>query len=427
MYTPVQRCHFDIGDVLDNQYIIEEELGEGACGKVFKVIDDAGHAYALKLMKLWEISPDVRQQFVARFDMEYETGRIGSHYIVHAVNHGIVKGNPYLVMEYITNRDLKKWMKRMKPDWIRIGKETLYGLKDLHSCGKVHRDLKPSNVLIRGDGTVALTDFGISGDRNKRLTEQNTQGVPQQIIGSYPYMPPEQLEPQAEATVLPTTDIFSFGVMMFELITGQLPFGVIENMSDLERYKRNVLEEKWDKKKIVESEFAPVIAGCLKADYKKRLQSADEVLKRMPHGDRETSYISGLPPVQMKAQNGYLLRIMQGEEYGKTYQLNALLHNGNRLITVGRQEAVVHNAIPIKESRSNYISRQHCTLEMELDTGEWFIRDGQWTGNRTETNNWKHSRNGTFVNSSEVTYEGMVLHPGDIISIGDVKLRVEGT
>ena len=97
--------------------------------------------------------------------------------------------------------------------------EVLLGLYDLHINGKVHRDLKPENVLFKKDGTAALTDFGISGDRNRRMTERNVFGKPNQIFGTYAYMPPEQVNrSRGMATVLPTTDIFSFGVVLYQLV-----------------------------------------------------------------------------------------------------------------------------------------------------------------------------------------------------------------
>ena len=426
----VQKCNFHVHDLIDDQYHVEKELGEGAFGMVYKVTDSMGQTYALKLIKMWEIQQDIRQQLAARFDMEYETGRINSRYLVHTVNHGLVHGNPYIVMEYFLNGDLKQWMKQTKPDFIRIGKETLYGLKDLHRCGKVHRDLKPANVLIREDGSAALTDFGIAGDRNKRMTERNFFGIPQQIIGTYPYMPPEQVQPEKEATVLPTTDLFSFGVMMYELLTGKWPFGKIENRIDLENYKRNGREGKWDKQSLLKSEmgasFVKVIEGCLKPDYKKRLQSVDKVLKLMPRGGGGEAYKSYIPPVQKIAKEGVLLRVMQGEEYGRVYQLNELLHNGRLLITVGRKDTDVQNTLSIIENLSSYISRKHCTLELDKVAGQWYIRDGQWIGKSIDGNDWLQSKNGTFVNSSEVSRKGMQINSGDIISIGDVKLRVEG-
>ena len=430
MSDNIQKCDFLTNNVIDMKYRVVKTLGEGAFGKVFKVMDHSSHVYALKLLKLWEIQDDLRQQLADRFNMEYETGLIDSHYLIRSIDHGMVYGNPYLVMEYFSNGDLKKWMTRTKPDWGKIGREILFGLRDLHRCGKVHRDLKPTNVLINNEGSAVLTDFGIAGDRNKRMTERNIEGIPRQILGTYPYMPPEQVNPANEATVLPTTDIFSFGVMMYQLLTGYLPFGKLENKYDLVDYQKNGLEGKWNVKRLVESEagapFMPAIEGCLKPNYKKRLQSVDEVLNRMPRGVEEVIYRQYAPPTQMIAKNGILLRTMQGEEYGKKYQLNNLLHSDCLLITMGRQDADFQNTIPIVENQSSYISRKHCTLEMDDDTKQWYIRDGQWTGKGVNGAQWKHSKNGTFVNSSEVGGEKMMIRPGDIISIGDVKLRVEG-
>ena len=430
MKENAQRCDFRPRDMIDDKYHIETELGEGAFGKVFKVKDRADRIYALKLLKLWEIQHDIRQQLVARFEMEYETGKIDSHYLIRSTDHGFVKGNPYMVMEFFANGDLKQWMKRANPDLIKTGKEILFGLKDLHRCGKVHRDLKPANVLIRDDGSAALTDFGISGDRNKRMTERNVWGVPQQILGTVPYMPPEQLQPEKNATVLPTTDIFSFGVMMYELITGRFPFGKLENLIELEIYKKNVREGNWDRKRLSDprtgTSFTRIIENCLKPDYKKRLQSVDEALKLMPRGAEDVVYKPYSHPVRMIAENGILLRIMQGEEYGRVYRLNALLRDGCRLITMGRDDDAVRNTIAIVEKQSNYVSRRHCTLETDKDALQWYIRDGQWSGKKINGRNWTHSTNGTFVNSSEATFDGMPIRAGDIISIGDVKLRVEG-
>ena len=423
-----QRCDFRPDDQIDAKYLVMKVIGEGSFGKVFKVKDRAGQDYALKLLKLWEIPPEIRQQLVERFDMEYETGRIDSQYLVHSINHGFVKGNPYIVMEYCANGDLMQWASHTKLDLVKIGRETLFGLRDLHRCGKVHRDLKPENVLIRKDGSAVLTDFGISGDRNKRMTERNILGKPAQIFGTYAYMPPEQVQPKnRDTTVLPTTDIFSFGVMMYQLITDKLPFGALKDENDLAIYIRNGQDGKWDRQKLTTSSkgslFFPVIEGCLVPNYKQRFQSVDAVLERMPERNPEPVYPNDFQ-MHLNVRNGLLLRIMQGEEFGKVYQLNALLHNGRRVITVGRHDANVQNTLSIVENQSSYISRKHCTLEFDMFTKQWYIRDGQWE--RSSIGNWKQSMNGTFVNSTEVSAQGMLVCPGDIISIGDVKLRVEG-
>ena len=119
--------------------------------------------------------------------------------------------------------------------------------------------------------------------------------------------------------------------------------------------------------------------------------------------------------------DGFLLRVMQGEEYGQTYDLTRMLQNMN-FITIGRADKFTPNDIAIREDQSTYISRQHCTVEKETD-GSFKIRDGQ--RDIHSYSGWHRSTNGTYVNSTEVSERGYYLREGDIISIGDVKMRFE--
>lgn len=413
-----QRCDFTIGDTIAGKYRVIRCLGEGSFGKVYQVSDNSGGKYAMKILKMWDIPQNLQDKILARFDMEYETGRIDSPYLVHSYDHGMISGNPFILMEFCPNGDLS----HMPPstDWNRVAHEVLYGLAALHRNGKVHRDLKPENVLIKEDGTSALTDFGIAGDRNHRLTMRDGGGKPIQKFGTVIFMPPEQLNPEkGEATVLPTTDIFSFGVMMFLLLTGELPFGPLNNQNDLVIYTTRGRKGEWNKAALQGSPFYSVIDGCLIPDYKQRLQSVEEVLKLLPS-------CSILPKMQTdhtvpsSCIDGYLLRVMQGEEYGQCYNLTQLFRNMN-FITVGRADRFVRNDIAIKEDQSTYISRQHCTIEQ--DSGHYKIRDGQ--KDLHSFAGWKRSTNGTYVNSTEVSENGYWLQQGDIISIGDVKMRFE--
>ena len=428
----VERCEFRRGDCITGKYCVEKTLGDGSFGVVYKVIDDSRQEYALKILRLWEIPPDIREQLISRFDMEYETGRIRSKYLVQSIDHGLVKGNPFIVMEYCPNGDVMKLTENRKVDMLQIGRHILLGLKDLHSCGKVHRDLKPENVLVKKDGTVALTDFGIAGDRNKRMTERNILGKPTQIFGTYAYMPPEQIKPKrGEATVLPTTDIFSFGVLMYQLITRQLPFGRLEDENDLVRYIRHGREGKWDKNRLLRANkydfLQKVIDNCLKPDYKERLQNADEVLAFFPNNapaNHELSVDEDKPAFQKEVINGVLLRVMQGEEYGKIVKINEFIKGRRTSLTVGRLDPEVSNLIPVLENQSYYISRKHCTLEWKAKDRVWLIRDGQ--SDKNAESGWKASTNGTYVNSKEASTAGQYFYPGDIISIGDTKFRAEG-
>jgi serine/threonine protein kinase len=425
-----QRCQFHTDDCIDARYVVEKRLGEGSFGDVFKVQDSSRKTYALKILKLWEVHPKIRRQLIDRFDMEYETGKIESRYLVQSVAHGFVKGNPYIVMEYCPNGDLTQWIGHLPPDFVRIARQVLYGLNDLHRNGKVHRDMKPENVLFTADRRAALTDFGISGDRNKRMTEHNILGKPKQIFGTYAYMPPEQMKPQkGDATVLPTTDIFSFGVMMYHLITGSLPFGKMENENDLALYIRRGGMGEWDRNKLYGAKmgltFAKAIEGCLAPDFKNRLQTVDTVLQLLPREPACTDETGANAEQLGRAVNGYLLRVMHGMTYRQVYKLNAMLNGNSRILTLGRiHGGETDNSIVIPDATDCYVSRQHCTLEWNMDMNVWFVRDGQF--DRSADGRWKRSANGTFVNSAEVSLDGRMLAVGDIITVGDTTLRIEG-
>ena len=418
----VNRCDFAVGESVDGKYRVTKTLGEGSFGKVYRVNDASGREYALKLLRLWEVSPEIRKPLMDRFDMEFKTGQIDCEYLVHSLDYGTVGGNPYIVMEFCPGGDLTPCLGSGSDKIPLICQQILMGLHALHTRGKVHRDLKPENVLFKSDGKAALTDFGIAGDRNKRMTERNIFGKPQQIFGTYAYMPPEQVNRQrGEATVLPTTDIFSFGVLAFQLLTGSLPFGELTNHNELAQYQKRGKNNDWDRHKLSRiqngSQWVKVIEGCLNPNFKNRFQSAEEVLKYLPGSSRDIKLENSFTSSQ--STGGYCLRIMQGEEYGKVYKLDKLIERGIRLFTVGRD---TDNIIYIKEEQSSYLSRRHCSIETTNKADFWIIRDGQWD---KEKKIWNDSRNGTYVGSTQVNNKGYELRAGDIISMGDVKIRFE--
>ena len=328
MSTVVERCSLSPGSVLDSRYTINKIIGDGSFGNVYSATDARGGRVAIKLLRLWDVHPDIRDGLVKRFDMEFETGRIESPYLVHSLDHGLVKGNPYIVMEFCSGGDAQHLYNEGKLDLGQLATHTLLGLRDLHRHGKVHRDLKPENVLLKDNGDYALTDFGISGDRNKRMTELNIIGRPRQLFGTYAYMPPEQLNPRREATVLPTTDIFSFGVMIYQFLNdGELPFGPLRDDGDLVAYIKRGKAGEWNKdalKRGSGKKWLPLLEGCLEPNYQKRLQKCDDVLTLVPsyQSRRQTEMEN---PCPLRVMNGVLLHVMQGEEYGHVYLLDEML------------------------------------------------------------------------------------------------------
>lgn len=415
------RIDFKSGDLVDGKYKVEKSLGEGAFGQVYKVKDRYNDIYALKLLRLWDVPSDIREPLVERFEMEFKTGQIDSRYLVRSLDYGFAKGNPYILMEFCPNGDLTSLIGKRDANFTKVAMDVLHGLHDLHVNGKVHRDLKPENVLIKEDGTAALTDFGISGDRTIRMTQKGFLGLKNlQIFGTYAYMPPEQVKAIRKASVLPTTDIFSFGVMMYQLLTGQLPFGKLEDQNDLVRYQKRGKSGEWDKEALLRlcdgSRWKPLIEGCLHPSFEHRLQSARSVLRVVPQYVQQMNPFPQSKNVENKLISGKLI-VMHGEEYGNVYDLKNMSKENNRLmLTVGRSST---NHITTIDT---YVSRHHCTLETDKERIHWRIRDGQWS---FDENVWLTSTNGTFVNSTEVSSDGYWLDSGDIITIGDLKMKYE--
>ena len=422
-----QRHICSIGEIVNSRYRVVSLLGEGSFGHVFKVADFSGAVYALKLLHLWDVPSDIRQPLIDRFEMEYRTGRIESNYLVHSIDIGYLAGNPYIVMEFCDGGDLCSKLRADNATILKYDRDILLGLHDLHRNGKVHRDLKPENVLIKANGTAALTDFGIAGDRNKRMTERNIFGRPYQVFGTYAYLPPEPVNrARGGSTVLPTTDIFSFGVLLYQMITGKLPFGDLEDQNDLVRYQKRGKAGEWDRTLLYQMPdgraWERVISGCLHPDYKLRLQNVGEVFGCLPEFSQGAAPLPRVAPAIQPKRTGPAcgLTILQGMEAGKSIDLISIVRqSGRHVLTVGRGE---DNVIPVADYQSFYTSRYHCTLEVGQDMKTVVIRDGQWN---MQERSWRSSSNGTYVNSTEVSASGQTLQSGDIITIGEITLRFD--
>lgn len=418
------RCNFGSGDRVKGLYRVEKLLGEGSFGMVYKVSDDMGKQYAMKILPLWKRASEERAELVQRFEMEFETGRINSPYLVHSLKYDIVEGNPFIVMEYCQKGNLYKMLEGSRPNYEKIACHILYGLQALHKNGKVHRDLKPENILIKNDDTVALSDFGTSG-MIASLTFWQKLFHKVEGFGTFAYMAPEQSQPKkAKATLLPTTDIFSFGVVLYEVLFNEYPFGPLESEKDLQPYMDNARIGNWNRRKCQSrSDFKlweSLIDGCLTPDYSVRYQNVDEILEKIPYHHQSHNRV--VAEFNTDLSRGVVLKVMQGEEYGTRYFLNDFIRNNQFLILGGRADSDTNNHIAIKDFNTHYISRRHFTLEYNPAMRLWYLRDGQWSDG-----SWKNSLNGTYINSHELRQlEGVPLRAGDIITVGEVKLRVEG-
>jgi eukaryotic-like serine/threonine-protein kinase len=208
-----------VGDKI-GPFTVERELGAGAMGAVYLAKHDpSGQRVAIKVMVPGLGVNDTAMQ---RFKKESDILKQLRHpNIVRLIATGKFKGTPFYAMEYVQGESLDRVMSRRgRISWeevVEIGKQLCGALKHAHDAGIVHRDLKPSNVMVLPDGTVKLTDFGIAKDLDATaLTGAHC------TVGTAAYMSPEQC--RGEKGISHKSDLYSLGVMLFELLTGDKPF-----------------------------------------------------------------------------------------------------------------------------------------------------------------------------------------------------------
>ena len=212
-------AHPLIGSVIDGRYRIERFLARGGMATVYVATDlRLDRVVALKVMHP-HLADD--QAFVARFEREAKSAaRLTHGHVVGVYDQGTDGEHVYLAMEYVPGRTLRDVLRDFGPltpeQALVLLDPILEALAAAHAAGFVHRDIKPENVLISDDGRVKVADFGLA--RAMQSSEQSlTQGV---IIGTVAYLSPEQVE-RGEADG--RSDIYSAGILLFEMVTGRLP------------------------------------------------------------------------------------------------------------------------------------------------------------------------------------------------------------
>lgn len=207
------------GQKINDRYEILKSIGEGGMANVYLANDTIlDRKVAVKVLR-GDLSSD--DKFIRRFQREaLSVSNLSHPNIVEVYDVGEEDGNYYIVMEYIEGKTLKQLLKKREtltlPEVIDIMTQLTDGLTHAHESYIIHRDIKPQNIMILDNGMVKITDFGIAMALNAtQLTQTNS------VMGSVHYLPPEQANGKS-ATV--KGDIYSLGIMMFELLTGSVPF-----------------------------------------------------------------------------------------------------------------------------------------------------------------------------------------------------------
>jgi beta-lactam-binding protein with PASTA domain/predicted Ser/Thr protein kinase len=277
-----------IGRTFDKRYVIERKLGSGGMAIVYLAEDqELGRRVALKLLDDRHASDE---QFVERFRREAQSAAGLNHpNIVSIFDRGHAEGTYYIAMEYLDGRTLKELLVRNGPTPIPIAidyaRQILGAVSFAHRNGIVHRDIKPHNIVVGSDGRLKVTDFGIARSGASQMTEAGS------IVGTAQYLSPEQAR---GAPVDPRSDLYSLGIVLYEMLTGQVPFTGDTPVEIAMKHLSQVPEPPSALRPTVPHDLDAVVMRALAKDPEQRYASAEEMdadLARVARGvavSRET-------------------------------------------------------------------------------------------------------------------------------------------
>lgn len=270
LQTPIREL--TTGSMFAGRYQVIEELGHGGMGRVYRVLDQKlDEEVALKLIKP-EIAAD--KETIKRFHNELRLARKIAHRNVGKMYELMEdRGTHFITMEYVPGQDLKGLIRQMGQltagKAVSIAKQICEGLAEAHRLGVVHRDLKPGNILIDKDGNARITDFGIARSLSgKGITGS---GV---MIGTPEYMSPEQVEGK---DVDQRSDIYSLGIILYEMITGRVPFEGDTALVIAVKQKTEIPRDPREINTQIPQDLGELVLKCLEKDKAKRHQSAGEL------------------------------------------------------------------------------------------------------------------------------------------------------
>ena len=278
----IPREELSPGFLFAGRYQIIEALGKGGMGKVYRALDnELKEEVALKLIKP-EIATD--RKTVERFKNELRLARRIVHKNVARMYELMEdKGTRFITMEYISGEDLKSLMKRSKQlstqTAVSLALQVCEGLAEAHRLGVVHRDLKPQNIMIDKAGNPRIMDFGIA--RMMSAPDLTEEGV---IVGTPDYMSPEQVDGKE---VDQRADLYSLGVMLYEMVTGRVPFEGDSAMSVALKHKIEAPTEPGELNAQLPDSLSRLILKCMEKDREQRYQAAGDVLSELIRIEKE--------------------------------------------------------------------------------------------------------------------------------------------
>lgn len=284
-------------------YEITREIHRGGQGIVYQAIQESTHRkVALKVLREGSFATPAD---TARFQREVRIlGQLNHANIVTIHDSGEAKGHFYFVMDYIPGQPLDKYMAKHKQsieDTLKLFTKICEAVNAAHLHGINHRDLKPSNIRIDDEGEPHVLDFGLakaSKDENDENARTQALTITGQFLGSLPWASPEQAAGTPHDIDV-RTDVYSLGVILYQMLTGSFPYEVVGNMRDvLDNIVKNEPTKPSTVRRQINDEVETIVLKCLSKDRQRRYQTAGEVA-------RDTcNYLSG-KPIEAKRDSGW--------------------------------------------------------------------------------------------------------------------------
>jgi len=353
--TPTEEL--TTGSTFAGRYQIIEELGKGGMGKVYRVIDKKlNEEVAMKLIKP-EIASD--KKTLDRFSNELKLARKIVHKNVSRMfDLNEEKGTHYITMEYVRGEDLKRLIRKIGQlsagQVIPVAKQVCEGLAEAHRLGVVHRDLKPQNIMVDEEGSARIMDFGIARSiKGKGITGA---GV---MVGTPEYMSPEQVEAKE---VDQRSDIYSLGVILYEMVTGRVPFEGDTPLSIAVKQKTEAPRDPQELNAQIPEDFSRVILRCLEKDKEKRYQSAGEVRSELDRIDK------GIPTTERIIPKR---KPLTSREITVTFGLKKLFIPALVVVTLVIAAVLIWQLLPKKEAvLAPKIENSIAVISFENQTGD---------------------------------------------------------
>jgi serine/threonine-protein kinase len=408
-------------------YKLERRIATGGMASIYQGFDHKlSRSVAIKMVPLQtQATADSQEEILARFRQEAQAiARLRHQNILTIYGYGEEEGWAYIIMEYVPGGSLQDLLKSSGPlDWKRALNVVIpvaQALAFAHAQDIIHRDIKPANILMAEENWPLLADFGLA--KLLRSTVMVLTG-PGQIVGTMAYAAPEQVQGDKVDARL---DIYSLGIVLYELLTGKLPFlgetpfdFMIARLTD---EPIPILEANPS----LPIQFAPIMAKVLARNPNERYQTMVEFCRDLTAVRNELSKITpaALNPAHPEDKNRATIALQAEEKLNKMNVRLKLIAAGQDILRPVRSELVIGRAHkdsmpdidlgPYGGSQAG-VSRRHNRLLRQGD--HWFVED-------------LGSTNGTFVNGVKVAFQQRAaVKPGDIIRVGQIELQfgVEGS